>query len=83
MQANGIRVAVSKNNFSTGLKYAKQLGGKFDGATKTWILPATETVRNHLRVAGVYGLVIANPVAGHDAGCSAYYMPNGVCECQE
>lgn len=83
MQTNGIRVSISKHNFSTGLKNARSLGGKYEPATKTWMLPATETVRNHLRIAGVYGLVIANPVAGHDAGCSAYYMPNGVCECRE
>jgi hypothetical protein len=51
-----VRVAVDKANFAKGVKYAKQFGGTFDGATKTWTIPANRPELGNLRA---YGLIRA------------------------
>lgn len=52
--ANTVRVSVDKANFAKGVKYAKQFGGRFDGDTKTWLIPASRPELGNIRA---YGLV--------------------------
>lgn len=56
-------IRISNNNFAKGIKYAKQVGGKFDPATKTWSLPDTQRVADMLNAPGAYGWVVAKPTA--------------------
>lgn len=51
-----VRLASGKA-FSTGLKYAKQVKGQFDAATKIWTLPDTPQVANMVAKAAIYGFV--------------------------
>lgn len=50
-----VRLAGGKA-FETGLRYAKKVGGRFDPATKTWLIPAG---RNELNAPHNYGWVVA------------------------
>lgn len=50
--------------FATGIKYARQVKGVYDPATKIWTLPDTPQVASMLAKAAIYGLV---PVRGTTA----------------
>jgi hypothetical protein len=54
-------IRISSNNFAKGIKYAKQVGGKFDSMSKTWTLPDTQRVADMLNAPGAYGWVVAKP----------------------
>lgn len=77
-----ITVSISKKNFSTGVKYAKQFGGKFDPESKTWKIPTHRNgiYNNALNALGNYGLVKVNASDNHDHNCPANF--GGACECK-
>lgn len=52
-----VRLAGGKG-FATGLKYAKQQGGRFDATTKLWTLPVTAQVERMLNAPAAYGWVV-------------------------
>lgn len=54
-------ISISPKNFAKGVKNAKQVGGKFDPASKTWTLPDTQRVSDMLNAPGLYGWVVAKP----------------------
>lgn len=57
--ANVAICKVDPRNFARGVKYAKTFGGRFDGQTKTWIIPLErEQVRASLTAAAAYGLIV-------------------------
>lgn len=53
-------IRISNNNFAKGVKYAKQVGGKFDGSSKTWNLPDTQRVNDMLNAPASYGWVVVS-----------------------
>lgn len=55
MQATVTVKILDGKQFSTGLKYARGNGGKFDGAAKTWTMPITQSVANMLNAPTAYG----------------------------
>lgn len=77
-----IIVSISKKNFSTGVKYARQFGGEFDPATKTWELPTHRNgiYNNALNALGNYGLIKMAENVKHDHNCPANM--GGACECK-
>lgn len=66
--------------FGKALKYAKQFGGRFNPATKTWDIPIKNIGDADPRT---YGLYPVSPTAAaatrHDASCPA--LMGGACEC--
>jgi hypothetical protein len=68
MQAT-VTVKLSQSHFAKGLKYAKQVGGRFNTDTKTWAIPAS---RPELGAASAYGWVIVQPAA-----CPHYTINDG------
>lgn len=57
--------------FAKGLKAAKRVGGKYDGATQTWAIPAD---KGELNAPGMYGWVI---VRRTERGCWHYTADQG------
>ena len=55
-----VTVRVNPRDFARGVKYAKAFGGRFDGRTKLWTIPAD---RPELGALAAYGLIlVAAPV---------------------
>lgn len=68
--------------FAKALKYAKQFGGTFDPATKTWSIPTYRNgvYNNALNAPQLYGLIpIQAREPQHDHNCPARF--GGACEC--
>lgn len=64
-----VAVRVDARSFARGVKYAKQFGGRFDPASKTWLIPAE---RPELSALGAYGLIrVSRP------GCPQYTVDQG------
>lgn len=55
MQATVTVKILDGKQFSTGLRYARQYGGRFDGRDKTWTMPLTQSVANMLNAPANYG----------------------------
>jgi hypothetical protein len=87
-----ITVSVNPKVFGKGVSTAKQLGGKFDGTTKTWVISAEavkvamggDTLNTPAEWLGYRGLrvVAAAPAKReqHDGGCAGHW--GGACECR-
>jgi hypothetical protein len=56
--SNGTTVSLAVVNFAKGPRYARQIGARFDGATKTWTVHLSDRNRPTLRAPGAYGLKI-------------------------
>jgi hypothetical protein len=55
-----VRVRITNNNFGYGLKTVKRLGGIYEPATKTWLVPAD---KGELNAPGNYSLAIVSDAA--------------------
>lgn len=85
MDAQTITVKVNPNNFAKGVKYAKEFGGKFNPATKTWTIPTHRNgiYNNACNALHLYGLVVVKSgtdTRKHDHNCPANF--GGACECE-
>lgn len=79
------QITVKVVNFKNGPKYARQFGGKFDPASKTWTIPTHRNgvYNNALNGLGLYGLqAVTKFDETHDHNCPAHFG-NYACECKE
>lgn len=65
-----VTVRIKGNDFNRGLRYARQVGGRFNPADKTWNIPAD---RPELGAANAYGWVIVR----RDTRCPHYTRDQG------
>lgn len=79
-----VRLAGGKY-FTKALKYAKDFGGTFNTADKTWTIPTHRNGRYNVALDAPqnYGLIVvkqASQTSHHDASCPA--LMGGACECE-
>lgn len=69
--------------FTKALKYAKEFGGTFNPADKTWTIPTHRrgVYNNALNAPQNYGLILVQGIqtSRHDESCPA--TMGGACEC--
>lgn len=76
-----VRLAGGKA-FEKGLRYAKQFGGTYNPATKTWSIPTHRNgiYNDALNAPHLYGLIpVRQAEPQHDHNCPARF--GGACEC--
>ena len=53
-----VEIRIHPNNFAKGVAFAKRYGGKYNGSTKTWSIPAS---RHELNAPSAYGWILVKP----------------------
>jgi hypothetical protein len=63
-------VRITNRNWHYGHKTVKRLGGRYNPDSRTWSLPDTDSVRDHLREPAIYSLEVVGAASNRrPAGC--------------